>query len=395
MVQSNHSPLIVRVTTVPLSLHKLLKGQMRFMQEQGFSVHLVTAPGPEIDSIKNTEGTDVTIVKMSRNITPLRDFISLCQLFVVFWRLKPDIVHTHTPKAGLLGMIAARLAGVPIRLHTVAGLPWMEAHGFKKKLLKHMEKLTVYFSTRVYVNSLKMLNFMRINKIDASAEKLRMIGNGSSNGIDIEHFNRSQINTLQTTGLKRISKHSNDGFIWLFVGRMVGDKGIAELIQAFLHIKESNPSDQLWLVGPAEQNDSLPQQLYSSIEQDANIVWWGYQDDVRPFFAAADTLVFPSYREGFPNVPMQAAAMECPMILSDINGCNEIVQNNVNGILVPVKNAGALTDAMLLMRTNQEIREKFKERSLQIVKEKFSNKTFWKLMEQEYRNLLSSKKDRI
>lgn len=393
MLNPRQNPLVIRVSTVPISLHKLLKGQMRFMQEQGFSVHLVTSPGPEIEVIKETEGCDLTIVKMSRNITPLRDFISLCRLFFLFSRMKPDIVHTHTPKAGLLGMVAAALAGVPIKLHTVAGLPWMESHGFKKRLLKQMEKLTVYFSTKVYVNSLNLLNFMRSNGIDASTVKLNLIGNGSSNGIDTDHFNRDQIAEAQTAGLKRISNHVKDGFIWLFVGRMVGDKGIAELIQAFIHIKETNPSDQLWLVGPAEKNDALPQQLLNTIEQDANIIWWDYQDDVRPFFVAADALVFPSYREGFPNVPLQAAAMQCPMILSDINGCNEIVQNNVNGILVPVKNSGALADAMLFMRNNSELRECFKGRSLHMIREKFSNKTIWKLLEQEYRNLLSSEKE--
>jgi glycosyltransferase involved in cell wall biosynthesis len=290
-------------------------------------------------------------------------------------------------------MLAASLAGVPVRLHTVAGLPWMESKGLERFLLKQMEKATTSFSSRTYVNSAHLMAFMQQERLDPSFTKLKLLAGGSSNGIDSDYYNRSQSDTVLVDELKRKSRVSAKGFIWLFVGRLVGDKGISELVEAFSAVIVDHPNDQLWLVGPLETGHSLPERCIQAIENDPNIIHWGYQDDVRPFFAAAGALVFPSYREGFPNVPMQAAAMGCPMILSDINGCNEIVEHKKNGLLVPFKNARALYEAMVLMRNDDESAQQYVRLSLALIREKFDNKTIWKLIETEYRNLLSSNKD--
>lgn len=388
----NQNPLLIRVSTVPLSLHKLLKGQMRYMQEKGFLVHMVSSPGPEIAAILESEGCGLTTISMTRNISPMQDFLSLIRLLVLFFKMKPAIIHTHTPKAGLLGMIAASLAGVPVKLHTIAGLPWMESRGLKKLLLRKIEQLTISFSTRVHVNSLNLLHFIRREGIDSTPSKLKLIGNGSSNGIDTEYFSRAVVSIDQVNELKQFSKLKKNGFVWLFVGRIVGDKGILELVEAFMKLQVQHPEDQLWLVGPFEKKDSLKPGLKSIISENENIISWGYCDDVRPFFSAANTLVFPSYREGFPNVPLQAAAMGCPMILSDINGCNEFVQNNVNGILVPVKDTNALANAMSFIRANDEQRKTFADKSLDLIKKNYSNQAIWMLLEEEYKELLATQK---
>lgn len=388
----NQNPLLIRVSTVPLSLHKLLKGQMRYMQEKGFRVHMVSSPGPEIAAILESEGCGLTTISMTRKITPVRDFIALIRLTVLFFNMKPDIVHTHTSKAGLLGMIAASLAGVPVKVHTIAGLPWMESRGLKKLLLRQIEKLTIFFSNRVQVNSLNLLHFIRSQGLDTRTSKLKLIGNGSSNGIDAEYYSSANVSIDLLSELKLVSKLRNNGFVWLFVGRIVGDKGILELVDAFIKIQVHHPDDQLWLVGPHEEKDALKPGLQSIINENENIISWGYCDDVRPFFSAADTLVFPSYREGFPNVPLQAAAMGCPMILSDINGCNEIVKNKVNGLLVPVKNTDALANAMSFMRFNDLHRMNFADKSLEIIKKKYSNQDLWMLLEEEYKELLATQK---
>ena len=366
---------------------------MRYMQENGFSVHMVSSPGPETEFIKINEGCSFTAINMTRKITPFKDLVSLYRLWRLIIQLRPAIVHTHTPKAGLLGMLAASLAGVPVRLHTVAGLPWMESKGLERFLLKQMEKATTSFSSRTYVNSAHLMAFMQQERLDPSFTKLKLLAGGSSNGIDSDYYNRSQSDTVLVDELKRKSRVSAKGFIWLFVGRLVGDKGISELVEAFSAVRVDHPNDQLWLVGPLETGHSLPERCIQAIENDPNIIHWGYQDDVRPFFAAAGALVFPSYREGFPNVPMQAAAMGCPMILSDINGCNEIVEHKKNGLLVPFKNARALYEAMVLMRNDDESVQQYVRLSLALIREKFDNKTIWKLIETEYRNLLSSNKD--
>ena len=393
-MNGNQNPLLIRISTVPLSLHKLLKGQMRYMQENGFLVHLVSSPGPEIAAVMRSEGCGLTSIAMTRSITPFQDFLSMIRLWFLFFKMKPAIIHTHTPKAGLLGMLAASLAGVPIKLHTIAGLPWMESKGVKKNLLKQVERLTISLSTRVHVNSQHLLNFMRFEGLDPNPSKLKIIGNGSSNGIDTDYYSPANVSFEQIEEIRKVAKPGSNAFVWLFVGRLVGDKGIFELIEAFLHVQAQYPEDQLWLVGPFENKDRLKSSILNTINNNKNIIKWGYCDDVRPFFAAADVLVFPSYREGFPNVPMQAAAMECPMILSDINGCNEIVEHNVNGMLVPVKNPDALTDAMLLMRNNPDLRKYFADNSLAIIKKKYSNKAIWTLLEAEYKELLASQKNK-
>jgi glycosyltransferase involved in cell wall biosynthesis len=234
---------------------------------------------------------------------------------------------------------------------------------------------------------------MRFEGLDPNPSKLKIIGNGSSNGIDTDYYSRANVSFEQIEEIRKVAKPGSNAFVWLFVGRLVGDKGIFELIEAFLNIQAQHPEDQLWLVGPFENKDRLKSSILNTINNNKNIIKWGYCDDVRPFFAAADVLVFPSYREGFPNVPMQAAAMECPMILSDINGCNEIVEHNVNGMLVPVKNPDALTDAMLLMRNNPDLRKYFADNSLAIIKKKYSNQAIWTLLEAEYKELLATHKN--
>jgi glycosyltransferase involved in cell wall biosynthesis len=364
------------------------------MQENGFLVHLVSSPGPEITAVMRSEGCGLTSIAMTRSITPFQDFLSMIRLWFLFFKMKPAIIHTHTPKAGLLGMLAASLAGVPIKLHTIAGLPWMESKGVKKNLLRQIERLTISLSTRVHVNSQNLLNFMRFEGLDPNPSKLKIIGNGSSNGIDTDYYSRANVSFEQIKEIRKVAKPGSNAFVWLFVGRLVGDKGIFELIEAFLNIQAQHPEDQLWLVGPFENKDRLKSSILNTINNNKNIIKWGYCDDVRPFFAAADVLVFPSYREGFPNVPMQAAAMECPMILSDINGCNEIVEHNVNGMLVPVKNPDALMDAMLLMRNNPDLRKYFADNSLAIIKKKYSNKAIWTLLEAEYKELIASQKNK-
>jgi len=391
-MKGNQNPLLIRVSTVPLSLHKLLKGQMRYMQENGFMVHLVTSPGPEIDAVIESEGCGLTRISMTRNITPVQDLFSLIRLWFLFFKMKPAIIHTHTPKAGLLGMLAATLAGVPVKLHTIGGLPWMESKGIKRMLLKQVERLTISLSTRVHVNSQHLLNFICSEGLGTTPSKLKLIGHGSSNGIDTGYYSRARVSLEQVDELRGVSKLQNNSFVWLFVGRIVGDKGILELLEAFLHVHAQHPDDQLWLVGPFEEKDRLKPSLLNAIEQNKNIITWGYRDDVRPFFAAADVLVFPSYREGFPNVPMQAAAMECPMILSNINGCNELVENNVNGILVPAKNPDALADAMIFLRSNPELCKYFTGNSLDIIRQKFSNQAIWRLLADEYKELLATHK---
>jgi glycosyltransferase involved in cell wall biosynthesis len=386
---------IMRITTVPLSLHKLLKGQMAYMVRSGFDVLMVSADGPEIPAITTNEGCPHRVVHMTRKLTPFQDLVSLWNLFILIRKYRPHIVHTHTPKAGLLGMLAAKIAGVPIRMHTVAGLPWMETSGIRRSVLKWAERLTAWSAQYVYVNSRSLRTFMVEEQVVTDVEKLNVLGAGTSNGINLDYFNRQHVHPAAINDLLNASGISKQGKVWLFVGRLVLDKGIQELVEAFHFFQKQFPEDQLWLVGPAEDHKAIPDALYKSITENASIKMWGYQDDVRPFMMAAHALVFPSYREGFPNVPLQAAAMECPLILSDINGCNELVTNNENGLLVPVKDHKALNLAMLRMRNEEDMKLAFIEKTLQIVRVRYSQQQIHQSLKSEYLTALHALKGKI
>ncbi len=374
---------LIRITTVPISLKVLLKGQLNFMNNY-FETVGVSSPGKLLDEVTEQEGIRTIAVKMTRSISPVRDLISLFQLIRILKKEKPYIVHTHTPKAGLLGMLAARFTKVPVRLHTVAGLPLTVAGGFKRKLLVFIEKLTYRYAHKVYPNSVNLMNFILENNL-CKANKLKVIAKGSSNGIDTNYFQNSEEISYKTELLKEFYKIPKNYFIFLFVGRIVKDKGINELIEAFSMLNEEHKEICLLLVGEYEHElDPIDAKSKNIIDSNSNIVYCGYQSDVRPVFAASDVFVFPSYREGFPNVVLQAGAMEVPSIVSDINGCNEIIQNRINGLIVPVKSVDDLYYSMKDLYLNRNKLVEMKKNCRSIIVEKFNNSFIWLELLKEY-----------
>jgi len=380
---------IVRITTVPISLKTLLKGQHRFMSDQGLKVIGVSSMGPELIDVKNDEGIDVRDINMSRKITPLKDLKSLWSAYCLFRKEKPTIVHSHTPKAGIIGMLAAKLAGVPLRLHTVAGLPLMESKGIKRSLLDLVEKLTYASATKVYPNSKGLFDFIVSNQY-TSINKLKVIANGSSNGINTSIFSKELISEEQKRVLKNELGIKEEDFVFVFVGRLVGDKGVNELIKAFC--KLNYPSVKLLLVGPLESDlDPLDNDTLRLIDENERIIPVGFQKDVRPYFAISNALIFPSYREGFPNVVMQAGAMELPAIVSDINGCNEIIIEGKNGTIIPVKDVDAVKNAMEMMITDKELYLKMKGNAREMITERYEQQVVWDALLTEYKSLLKDK----
>ncbi len=382
-------PKLVRITTVPVSLRLLLKGQMKYMKQRGFEVVMISSPAEDIDLLEEQEDCEVITLPMERKISLFSDLQALIRLKRILKNLQPDIVHTHTPKAGLLGGLAARWAGVPVRLHTIAGLPWMEAKGPIRWLLKLMEKLTLLNVHRAYPNSKGLLQFLHNEGVGKNNSKLKLLGHGSSNGIDCNYFSRDSVEKAFAEDLRKNTGLSADGWVWIFAGRLVREKGIQELLQAFTTILQDYPGDQLWLLGDEEQErDPLRLEDKTLIDTHPSIIRWGFQKDVRPYFSAADVLVFPSYREGLPNVPLQAGAMECALILSDINGCNEIVEEGVNGLLVPPKTVEPLMAAMRKIRCDSDMRDRFGQKSRERIQSLYSREQIWKLIEGEYRDML-------
>ena len=381
---------LLRITTASISLKLLLRGQFTYCQHQGFEVLAVSAWGSEVKDLLK-EGIPHQVVPMTRKITPIKDLICLWKLIQLIQKFKPDIVHTHTPKAGLLGMMAAWICHVPARLHTVAGLPLMEARGMKRKVLKIVERITYACAHRVYPNSKGLLDYI-IREFNIENEQLstqnikfKVIGKGSSNGIDSTYFLQTP-ELLQQAHVIRAQYDIPEGaIVFSFVGRIVRDKGIVELVEAFKKISSSRTDVRLILVGPFEpEMDPIPQDALQFINDSTLVIKAGFQKDVRPWLMASDIFVFPSYREGFPNVVMQAACMGIPCIVSDINGCNEIIEDKVSGVIVPVKNEFILYQAMLQLATQKDLRLSFANNARQFVASNFDQQYVWNEIRNEY-----------
>ena len=337
-----------------------------------------------LEDVEHQEHVKTIAVNMSRQIDVFRDIIALVTLFFVLKKEKPTIVHTHTPKAGLLGMIAAKFARVPVRLHTVAGLPLVEAQGFKRRLLELIEKITYRCAHKVYPNSKGLSEFILKHKF-TDATKLKVLGNGSSNGIDTTFFNPKLFTQDKVKGLKEKYKIPKDDFLFIFIGRLVRDKGVNELIKSFTALSEKYPNTSLLLLGKYEEHlNPLDKQTHDQISENRKIFHVGYQNDVRVFFHMSDCLVFPSYREGFPNVPMQGGAMGLPAIVSNINGCNEIVTHQQNGLIIPVKNYKAIFDAMERFYLDTALFESCALNARKNIVEKYDRTLIWNLLEKEY-----------
>ncbi len=378
-------PKLFRVTTIPESLKILLKGQHKFMSENGFEVIGVSTPGDALNEVNINENIRVVGVNMTRKITLIKDIFSLYNLYIIIKKEKPIIVHSHTPKAGIIAMLAAKLAGVPHRLHTVAGLPLLEAKGNKRKLLDFVEKITYSCATNIYPNSHGLKEII-IQENFCKTEKLKVLANGSSNGIDTTFFNSMHFSHVEKTDMKNKLEIKEDDFVFIFIGRLVADKGINELIEAFLKIKDSKV--KLLLVGEFENDlDPLLSKTINEIEKNPNIISVGFQKDVRPYFAISNCLVFPSYREGFPNVVMQAGAMGLPSIVSDINGCNEIIEEGVNGTIIPVKNVDALYQAMRKMMGDNNFRNLLQQNARPMIVSRYKQQVVWEAILAEYKKL--------
>ena len=394
---------LFRITTVPVSVEKLLGKQLTFMN-QFYEVTAISSDKEDLERVGQELGIRTKAIEMTRKITPIQDLKSLWQMYCYLKQEKPEIVHTHTPKAGLIGMIAAKLAGIKVRLHTVAGLPLMETSGVKRRVLNLVEKLTYACATKVYPNSYGLKDFILKEKF-CPPHKLKVISKGSTNGIDTAYFNPALFSPHQKKEIRQQWHWKEDDFVWIFVGRLVKDKGINELVAAFRQLTEElNDSEnkhtnslvdniryrvpKLLLVGPLEPElDPLLPETLREMEHNKNILTVGYQKDVRPYLAAADALVFPSYREGFPNVVMQAGAMELPSIVTDINGCNEIIKNNENGMIISVKNKDQIYNALLKLMADLSLYNKLKSQAREYIVQRYDQKLIWNAILAEYREL--------
>ena len=333
---------IIRTATVPVSLNTFCRGLLRELQEQdGYEVVAVSSPGDAMREIEEREGVRTVAVPMERHISPLKDLKSLFGLIRVFQKEKPTMVHSMTPKAGLLSMMAAWFCRVPVRVHTFTGLVFPTATGLTQRILILTDRITCACATHIVPEGEGVKNDLLNYRI--TRKQLKVLGHGNVRGIDLDH-NNPELPEVQADAAK-IRKPGI--FTFVFVGRLVRDKGINELIEAFERLNKEYTNTRLILVGPQEPKlDPLKPEAIAKIDNNKNIEAVGHQSNVRQWLAASDAFVFPSYREGFPNVVIEAGAMSLPSIVTDINGSREIIIEGKNGTIIPPRDAVALYQSM-------------------------------------------------
>lgn len=379
---------LVRITTVPVSLEKLLENQAQYFSKF-YEVILVSSDEERLERLGKAQGVATHSIPLTRTISPLRDLRCLYQMYRFFKKEKPDIVHTHTPKAGIIGMLAAFLARVPVKMHTIAGLPLMETKGLKRFVLMMVEKVTYRCADWVYPNAKGLKTFIEEHRLCPS-DKIKILGNGSSNGIDTQYFDPEKVSKSSIHTIKSNMRIGAKDFVFCFIGRLVGDKGINELVHAFTSLSQKYPQIKLVLVGEEEKFlDPLHPEISIQIKNHPHIYSVGYQNDIRPYLALSDIFVFPSYREGFPNVVLQASAMEVPSIVSNINGCNEIVRDQENGWWVPVKSTAVLIQKMEEACKVTSKRTMFKQQLRSEIIANYEREHFWGLLKQQYQSHLN------
>lgn len=352
------------------------------MLSKHYEVVAVSSPGEKMKVLEEREMVRTVSVPMERRISLVKDFISLIRLIILFAKEQPDIVHSITPKAGLLSMLAAWITRVPVRMHTFTGLVFPTTTGKMQKLLIAMDRLTCFCATHINPEGEGVKRDLINYKI--TSKPLHVIANGNVNGIDLEYFDRIP------EVMEKAWLYKKEGtFTFCFVGRMVKDKGVNELVHSFLRLYQEDDQVRLLLVGPFETElDPVLPEVEEQILHHPGICFMGFQGDVRPFLAASDALVFPSYREGFPNVVIQAGAMGIPAIVTDINGCNEIVLPDRNGVIIPSKNEQALYEAMKYFASHSVEVEKMAANARTLIVSRYEQRMVWDALLAEYKSII-------
>ncbi len=381
---------LLHITTVPETF-SFFRGQIGYMKARGYDIHALSSPGEWVKKISCLEDIPFYTVAMPRRITPFKDIVAIWQIWQQIRNVNPLIVHSHTPKGGLLGTIAAWLARVPVRIYHIRGLPLMTATGYKRILLSWSEKVSCLLAHRVICVS-HSIREVAINEGLCPQEKITVLCGGSSNGVDAsDRFNPANLAPQTRQEVRQEYGGIPDHAIVLgFVGRIVRDKGIEELVAAWKILRQEFPNLHLLLVGYFEPQDPISSQAKEILETDDRIHATGEKDYISPFYAAMDVFTLPTYREGFPNVPLEAAAMGLPVVATKIPGCIDAVADGVTGTLIPSHNGSALAEGIRNYVINSQLRQKHGLAGRERVLREFRQEDIWNALDQEYVQILKS-----
>ncbi len=366
---------IVYIVTAAISADVLLRGMLKQLGQADFDVTLIASADDSYERIQQREQVAYIPVEMEREISPLRDFRSLVQLIFKLRQIKPNIVNAGTPKAGLLGTVAAFITRVPTRIYQQRGLRLETTSGIKRFFLASSERIACFCATDIVCNSNSLAEQLVKLRL-ASPKKVTVLGKGSSRGVDIEAFR--QKTTSDKPAIQQLRQQyniPNDSHVIGFIGRITRDKGIIELIQAFKAIQPTHPDTRLLLIGPLETGDPLPANIRTQIEQDPLIITTGFTQATASHYHLMDILAFPSYREGFPNVVLEASACGVPVIGFDTTGTRDAIINGKTGYLVPLGDTEQLTAKLKQLLSDQEQREQMGQAARIWITENFSFET--------------------
>jgi glycosyltransferase involved in cell wall biosynthesis len=359
---------IAQVATVDLSVRFLLIDHLQKLQELGHDVTAICSPGKWVEDVRS-RGIRVLTIPMQRELSPAQDLRSLLALRRCFEEEKFDVVHTHTPKAGLLGPVAARLAGIPVIVHTIHGLLFHDQmKGSRRALFWLPEKWTATFATRILSQSREDVE-VAVRTHVTSRSKIQYLGNG----IDVRHFSgKTRVDRAEFTN----GAIGPDDFVVGCVGRLVYDKGFRELFEAAEMLVPRFPNLKFVVIGPEEsdQNDAIEPHRLKELKRRGIVHFLGWRDDTRSCYALMDAFALPSHREGVPRACMEAAAMKLPIVASNIRGCREIVVDGESGILVPVRNAARLAEAITRLMEDRDLCRRMGERGREHVCTNFDHR---------------------
>lgn len=382
--------ILVHVTTVPETLG-FFRGQIGFMKARGMEVHAVSSPGVLLHAAAVREQIPVHAVDLHRRITPWSDLEALARLYGLFRGLQPAIVHAHTPKGGLLGVLAARLARVPVVLYGMRGLPFVTHTGLKRRILCWTETAACRLAHRVIAVS-QGVRRTAVNLGFCPEDKIRVLAQGSGNGVDArERFNPQTLPAGLRNQTRELCQIPPDALVMGYMGRIVRDKGIIELEAAWQTLRTVFPGLHLLLVGPIEPQDPIPAPVLRRLQEDPRVRLTGGVRDSARYYTAMDLLVLPTYREGFPNTPLEAAAMELPVVATTVDGCVEAVVDGITGLLVPPRESAALAAAVQNLLDDAEMRTRMGRAARQRVLRDFRPEVIWQALYDNYLELLKAR----
>ena len=372
---------IARVSTVPFFLYNHLRSQIIATIQAGHEVVLISSPGEEAAWLESISGVRFLAIDIPRKISPLRDFVALLRLYLLFKKEQFDIVHSTTPKAGMLCAIAGALSGVPVRLHTFTGQAWMEMNGTLRWISKMGDRLTAHLNTLVYADSFSQKKFMLSERICAE-QRIKVLASGSLSGVDLSRFDPELWTQTKEATLRKLNIPPDHKVI-TFIGRLTKDKGIFELIKAFASLRQGGYKCTLLLIGPREGDEMYFTDKKLS-DSESGIHFLGYSLHPEKYLAITDVFCLPSYREGFANVVIESAAMKVPTVGTDIVGLRDSVVNGETGILIPPKDPVELAKALGYILDNDHMRKEMGEKAQRRVNTEFSSERVNQAVLDEY-----------